>query len=385
MKNPLKICLISHSGNTPYGAEKVLIETIEVLTDNGYKCYVMVPNSGELTLELDKRKIDWFVVPFKWWVGAKDTPIWKVICSIVWNLLMTIWAAVKVHRRKCDILFTNTIVTPIGGFLSAILRLPHIWYIHEFGYEDHGVRFYLGDFISSRIIDRLSSVCLANSRAVAEKYNRYIKSSKLKVVYYAVNVEQERIVTDTRSNNIKLQCVIVGRVNHVKGQEYAIRAVGELVKEGLNVELLIIGDGDLRYRTYLETIINEKNLQKSVKFTGYLKDPFSATHSTDIFLICSKCEAFGRVTIEAMKSGKPVIGARSGGTVELIRDKFNGFLYNPMDFKDLAEKIKYLYEHHDERLAMGNNAFLWSNSQFNEDLYRRDILNIMNDIAGLQS
>lgn len=60
----------------------------------------------------------------------------------------------------------------------------------------------------------------------------------------------------------------------------------------------------------------------------------------DVVLICSHWEPFGRVTVEAMLAGKPVI-AISGATVELIHDGVTGLLYDPGNYSVLANKMRY--------------------------------------------
>ena len=59
-------------------------------------------------------------------------------------------------------------------------------------------------------------------------------------------------------------------------------------------------------------------------------------------LMCSRSEAFGRVTVEALKSGRPVVGTRSGGTTELISEGVNGLLFAPGDAEGLANALRHL-------------------------------------------
>lgn len=82
-----------------------------------------------------------------------------------------------------------------------------------------------------------------------------------------------------------------------------------------------------------------------------------------------------------MKVGKPVIGARSGGTMELIRDGFNGFLYTPGNYKELAEKIQYLYENDDHAQRMGENGYQWASKQFTRDRYGEEVLAILREVV----
>jgi glycosyltransferase involved in cell wall biosynthesis len=78
-------------------------------------------------------------------------------------------------------------------------------------------------------------------------------------------------------------------------------------------------------------------------------------------------EAFGRVTVEAMQLGRPVIGARSGGTTELIRDGETGLLFEVANPTDLAHKIRQVYEDRDLLSVLGAKARAWSEETFTEE------------------
>jgi len=89
----------------------------------------------------------------------------------------------------------------------------------------------------------------------------------------------------------------------------------------------------------------------------------------DLVVVCSRDEAFGRVTVEAMKAGKPVIGARSGGTAELIREGENGLLYTPGEVAELAGAIRRVA--HDRILAgrLAECGRGWASETFTSDRY----------------
>src|SRR5205823_11645068 len=116
-----------------------------------------------------------------------------------------------------------------------------------------------------------------------------------------------------------------------------------------------VGEGNLEYRQRLTAMVKRHNLQDRVVFTGFL-DPLPFVQSADIALVCSTCEAFGRVTVEGLLAGKPVIAANSGASPELIQDGFNGLLYKMGDVEELAQRIRYLYEQPDIAKRMAQNA-----------------------------
>ena len=116
---------------------------------------------------------------------------------------------------------------------------------------------------------------------------------------------------------------------------------------------------------------------------GHTEDPLPYFGEAHVALMCSRQEAFGRVTVEAMKMGRPVIGVNSGGTPELVRDGFNGFLYTPGDLKDLADKIEILCADRERTRRLGLQAREWATRPFNQAQYGRDMLAVLREaVAG---
>jgi len=383
----MKVCFISHSSGKA-GAERSLIETIDALKEHGVKSCVLLPRHGALGSELSDRGIPFCVIPYRWWMSGKDSPLWKRLGRTLINFFMVGSVAKKVKQWRCDIVYTNTITVCVGALAAALVRRPHVWHIREFGYEDHGLVFDLGQNFSLWLMDKLTSIFIANSNAIAQNYGQYIAPSKLKVVYQPVNVPQHILTKKAALSaqaSPEISCAIVGSLQEGKRQEDAIRAIGELVHVGIRGKLFIVGSGNPKYRKYLHELVSENKLDEYVQFVGYVENPFPFMESADVGLICSRCEAFGRVTVEVMKLGKPLVGARSGGTAELIRDGFNGLLYTPGDYKELAEKLRYLYEHPDLAQQMGKNGLQWATERFSQDRYGEEILTILDQVVGRKS
>lgn len=110
---------------------------------------------------------------------------------------------------------------------------------------------------------------------------------------------------------------------------------------------LRIAGKESEYVNFLRNYIGSKNLDKWIQFIGPQSDIKQLYRDTDIVLMCSQSEAFGRVTVEAMMSGCLVIGANSGGTMELVSDNETGLLYTSGDYSDLAAKIRLALKYPD--------------------------------------
>ena len=372
-----KVCFFLPSSNRD-GAELSCLECMDALKALGMQCHAVMPKKGPLLTDLQAREISYQIIPYKMWIES-PIPIWKRLFITLWNLCITYFATFLVGRRNYDLIITNTINLSVGAFVAKLCGLPHIWYIREFGYEDHGWRFHLGEKPSMWIINRFSLLCLAVSWAVAQKYQMTgITSSKVHYLYQPIDVSQSSVPdVSLDKKKSQLTCVIVGRLQEGKRQEDAIRAIGALRDQGIQAQLWVVGGGDRVYADFLDTLVRENNLTKQIKFFGQVNNAFPYIKQADILLLCSRCEAFARVVVEAMKAGKPVLGTRSGGTVEQIKDGFNGFLYEPRDHQELAAKIKYLYDHPEATQQMGKNGQQWALRTFTRERYQEGIARIL--------
>lgn len=107
-----------------------------------------------------------------------------------------------------------------------------------------------------------------------------------------------------------------------KGQQYVIKALGKLKKEGItNFEYQLVGDGD---QTYLKKVANKYNVSEQVKFLGSMShiEVFKWLDTIDLYVQPSRQEGLPRALIEAMSRGLPAFGARTGGIPELLEAKF---------------------------------------------------------------
>lgn len=324
------------------------------------------------------------ILPYEWWVSRGTS--WRLRLFKARRNLQCLPPLVRqIACWKSDLVCTNTLLVGIGAFAAWILRKPHVWFVHELLPEGLGLTFDFGEPLTLWLVAHLSTACIASSRAVAEHYRNRIAARSWRVLYPAVEVHDEGLPAEAGvppaeapGGSETLRCALVGRVVPEKGQREAVEAVAALIGEGRDISLEIAGDGDPAYTASLLEWIREYGLEQRVRLRGYVEDPCSVLRNCDVLLVCSRAEAFGRVTVEAMKLGKPVIGSNAGATPELIRDGWNGLLYQPGSVQALAEKIRYLQDHPSERRRMGETARTWARSTFNRERYGRELLAILN-------
>ena len=143
-------------------------------------------------------------------------------------------------------------------------------------------------------------------------------------------------------------CDVVGiasRLSPEKGQEQFLRAAASVMDRFPNARFLIAGsamyapDG---YDAYLEQLAGKLGLADRVIFTGFRRDAPDVIHATDVFVCAADEEALGRVVLEAMALGKPVIATDAGGPRETIEDGTTGLLVPPKDHRSLAQAMARL-------------------------------------------
>ncbi|HUS25892.1 MAG TPA: FkbM family methyltransferase [Nevskiaceae bacterium] len=358
----LSVALVSHS-TAIGGGELWLLDLVNGLAGMTKKFvlpYVTLPGEGPLNQRFADLPIAMQAISMRTWVN--NTGVHPDELRHVHALDAEALARLTqlFEDFKPQVVLTNTTVMPWGALAAHSLGIPHVWAIHEFGELDHGFSFDYGYDQTLRWIDEYSQKVIVNSRAVQAHVGRIIARKKIKLWYQRINQPQlssepvERVFSPEAA--VKL-IIAAANVTPSKGQLEAVRAVHELRKKGVAAELAILGaTHSADYQAEIEAYCAKHNLGPYVHFVGRKDNPHDYVNQADIALVCSRSEAFGRVTIEAMLLGKPVVGANAGATPELITAGKTGYLYRLGDPKDLAAHIQKSIAKPDNILQMGQAA-----------------------------
>lgn len=173
-----------------------------------------------------------------------------------------------------------------------------------------------------------------------------IPNSQVYVIHNAVKLfskEIEPIAELEREQSSKYILIgNIGRLSEQKGMRYFIDAAEITAKVHPEAHFVIVGDGELRES--LQQQVESKGLQDSILFLGYRGDVQNVMCQLDFVVLSSLWEGLPLTPIEAFSVGKTVIGTAVDGTPEIIRDGVDGFLVEPGDSEQLAEKMIDLIE-----------------------------------------
>jgi len=199
-----------------------------------------------------------------------------------------------------------------------------------------------------------------------------IEESKIKVIPNGVNskkfdnVRVDRKFKEKYDLNGTVNVLFVGTISPRKGVEYLVKAAKILSEEGYKAKFIFAGNTslDVEYAKNIQKYIRLHDLP--VRLTGFVpyEDLMKLYVACDIFVLPSFGEGDPVALKDALVAGKPLIGTNIGGIAMQIRDGWNGFLVEPRNEKQLAEKIRYLIDNPEERERMGENSRKLAREEF---------------------
>jgi glycosyltransferase involved in cell wall biosynthesis len=329
----MRIAFLTHYTEL-YGANRSLLALVEGLRAYGHVPAVVCPEDGELLEELARRGVDAAVMPFAWWVSPQPT-VYGAAKRCLFNFRSLPRMVEQLTRWQTDLVYSNSSVFCVGALAATRLGLPHVWHVREFGDRDYDLFPDAGKAIFRKML-LTADATLFVSRALKDALLGKRNPATAHVVYNGVAAEKvfderRRLAETLRNRRQPFTFVLVGRFRESKGQEVAIRAFAQLARKHQEMRLLLVGGaghtGDQAYLSRCRELVLALGLAERIEFWGYIPDPERAFLAADAALMCSRNEAMGRVTVEAMAACRPVIGFASGGTPELIDHERTGLLY----------------------------------------------------------
>ena len=272
-----------------------------------------------------------------------------------------------IKTEKPDVVHTHTSKAGILGRMAAkIARVPLI--VHT----PHGHVFF-GHFgpILSRIflwVERLFAPLTDRVVALTDRESRdymdldVYPGEKLVQIHSGVDIERftqvpVSAVEKKRSLGLNQNGLVVGFIGWllpIKGPMHLLKAMEDVWQDHLDTILVFIGKGDLDVDLRAEAL--KAGANGRVNFLGWRNDIDEILPIFDIFVLPSLNEGMGRVLVEAMATGKPIVASNVGGIPDLVKHNHNGLLVPPGDEKALAASIKQLLDDPEKAKLMGQRG-----------------------------
>lgn len=289
----------------------------------------------------------------------------------------------KFEKECSDIKIIHSFSELIGS-IAYKKRKNNIFIHSQHNALKNGTGFFLWNSICNLTTDLIYKEYLqkcdkvvAISNHMAEELRNYcqIEKNKIKIIPDCLNLKKyECSKKDAeefrKKNNIdKFFIFSTGRMVKEKGFQQIIKAVAEMK----NKDFILGLGGDGYYKEELMEL--SKKLNVDTKFFGFLprEDLLKVFRACDAFVTPSLfTEPFGLVSIEAMSFEKPVIASRIGGIPEIVEDNNTGMLYEPQNYKELANKLDIIYGDKKLRQRLGKNGRKKVERKYNWDVIIKD-------------
>jgi glycosyltransferase involved in cell wall biosynthesis len=327
---PIPILILSPTA-VPGGAERSLAGLARQLPRFGFEPTAVLLEDGPLARWLRDVGCPTHILP----AGRLRRPV---------STLRTIAAVGSLVRRGGhELVFSNQAKGHVyGGLAAQMAGVPAVWW--QRGIADRN-RF---DFAAARV--PAAAVVCSSGEAIEAQRRRTHRTPTIRI-HPGVRADE---IASRRGSGIALRLslgwdenkvvVIVGRLQPWKGHETFLRAAALLHHEFPKARFAIVGgavlgwEGD--YPRELERLADRLGLREAVVFTGHQDDVYPWFDSADVVVHASFGEPFGRVLVEAMALGKPLVAASGSGPSEIVEPGISGLLVPPGDAKALADAVR---------------------------------------------
>ncbi len=381
----VNVLIFSHSSGLGSAERSLLTLVTDLIKDYNTQITVVLPPEGPSVELLNKAGATVLPAPIRLWCTTDELPNKeKMLESQSQTFDWLLEHLEELRSRKPDIILTNTIVIPWGALAAVLLKKPHIWMVNEFGQLDHGFNFFLPFTQVLGVIENASDVIVTRSNAIRETLFPHLDQEKARTIYRSIELPPGRSrLTEPAQAGSAFRMAVIGTIRESKGQQDAVEAVIELRNNrNRQVELVMAGRAEEPYHSALVQLAQENGIQDCIRILPFQEDVFSIMQQADVILLCSRIEAFGRVTLESMLLGKPVIGTNSGGTPELIKHGETGLLYEPGNISQLIEKIELLIDRPAYRQEIAQKGAEFARSTFTKEQYAGEFHKLMASITG---
>lgn len=299
--------------------------------------------------------------------GVKKDARYRSVFKAVHGAIKMITQVAKV-ARSCDIIYANTQkAVVIGAFAGLLARRPVVWYLHDIMTREHFGKIQL--LIIKLVSRHLLSGVVCNSEASRDAFVTLAgyQPTRLPVVYNGIatepfeRIEGESVAALRERFKLPREAFLVGcfsRLAAWKGQHVLLDAIArDADAHAVLVGAAFFGEED--YERELHRQVRRLGIENRVHFVGFQSDVPRLMRAMDVVAHTSiAAEPFGRVIVEGMLAGKPVIGSKAGGVTEIIDDGQSGLLVKPDDAMALSTAITALRNDpaRAHRLAMAGQA-----------------------------
>lgn len=280
--------------------------------------------------------------------------------------------------RPFDIIHSHSMFASYNYlFMKDVLSIPLVTTYH--GQLPKGVN-KLDDYKLKMVLKKGDAFLVNTCFAKEELIGMGCPAETILIIPQGTNLDNFTFQKRKIDPGKRIVLLTIARLSIEKGHQVAIEAIRELAEQFPTLEYHIVGEGPERAR--LTNLSMDYGLKERVVFHGFktgeeLRKVFSSAH---IFVLPSTMETQGVVLQEAQASGIPVIGSRTGGIPDVIRDNDTGLLFSELNHHELANKVHGLILDPDQYNNLSTSGRKDVEQRFDINLICKNLVGIYTDI-----
>jgi glycosyltransferase involved in cell wall biosynthesis len=321
------------------GSAEVALDLVRMLAGDGYRTGIVVGRTVDPQEDVDEYSRRYGVPVFRVPALVREVSPLRDLAAL--GRIRSI-----VREFRPDIVHTHTSKAGILGRcavrLAGVKRIVHTPHGHIFyGYfSPSATRVFIA---AERFAARFTSRIVTLTRAGLDDHLAagIGKREQFAVIPSGTNVERfERADGSAVRAGLCVSAPVMGfagRLVPIKDCDTFLRAAAIVCGTHPETRVIVAGDGGERER--LESLAGVLGIARNVRFLGDRRDIPEVLAAMDVFVLSSRNEGFGRVIVEAMAAGVPVVSTAVGGTGEVIEDGVSGMLVPPGDPERMADAV----------------------------------------------
>ncbi len=384
---PAITVLFIHHSNDLYGADVMLLETLDRLDSARYRPLVVLPedtrSEGGLSAALKERGIEQLWMPMA--ILRRRYLKRRYVLQYAYDFVKAALSIRKlIQVRRISLVHSNTLAVMAGALGARLSGVAHVWHVHEIIRRPKWFRRLL-HAACTRLPD--VTLCISNSVRANILADEPWADSKLQVIYNGLYLERF-LPTQSQSEyraelNLPLGVPIVGmvgRINQWKGQGILVDSAALLLRRFPDAVFLIVGSvfaQENHHLVRLKEKIAKYKIADSVLILNFRSDVAALFAAMDVYVHLSvEPEPFGLSIIEAMASGLPVVATAPGGPGEIIEDAVTGILVLPSAPEATVKALDDLLSNPAKRKTMAVAARERAFRLFHVNRYAAEIQNL---------
>ncbi|GLI54204.1 glycosyltransferase family 4 protein [Thermodesulfovibrio yellowstonii] len=338
LKGYKKLTILHTESSKGWGGQEIrILQEALGMRDRGYRVLIATEKDSTLFNKAMQKGIEVFDIHFSKYNPYSFLKIKDLLEKEKVDILNThsskdSWVAsiaAKMSKNKPKIIRTRHLSTPISK-----------------------------SYISKIIYDLIPDAIVTTSEEIKDTMIKFNRFNEKKIFSIPTGIDLKLFKNENIESAIKEQGFKIGTIGILrdwKGHSYFIESIPLIKKAIPKAIFFIIGDGP--QRDNLKKLIDELDLNQSVKMLGFRDDIPKVIYSLDVIVHPSYAnEGVPQVILQALAMKKPVVASNITGIREVIIDNQTGLLVEPKNKWDIAEKVIELYNNKDLRIRLGEEG-----------------------------